>query len=803
MKVPSSTSRDAPRFDLIVERSAAKLRLRTAIDAEYVRISRMEAECELSSGPLVLRGDVRRFRTRQTQLRSLRVEVKANALSVHAHELGVALFVDSMGMFEGKPFVHLSVQDEVGTLFVAFDIIPMFRDLLFRIRALDAFDGSLSALRRLRRVGQKLGIPFDGEHDVFRWRDPVRSLLLRALTPHGWRVPDARGANLQLQEMPSGLALLGEWEGVEDAQTSPSLEMSLGSSVSKVPPSTRFFVALESANSAVEAYLDAASKMQHSAWLQAEAYERALDIVPIGHPDRGAFAAFALSRFPDSQMDARRLLDRLVAEHDPAALELADAILAGPLPRVSRGELAARAVVGVLHGTGFGRDRTRGWLRVAFERLKSLSEAARRLAPEAPHSIAASAHCLQIDGDLDGAARAFVEAADRLSSDQSKLAGTWRLRAARLIRRYQGSGPAEVVLRRARLELGDEPELLVELAETLADIGREDEAEETYGLLLRDGGRRGSTSPAHREALLSAARHHTERGNPHRARAFLTAAGEPMLGFSTTSPGQLLLPSLSEEIALSEEFARGDDEEDRNRPSTSVRETSESSGGFSREIDPDDFGDHLESGEYVFASESDVESDELSLEVAKDTSGSQAPPPLPSEPSSSSPKTRIFSAGAGPRSDLSESGELSIDESSPLVPETEDVRSQSEQSQDAGLLEDEFEIESDAHQRPLFDPTSTHSTVMSRGDTSYPPPPPAPQVTLVSVADDELRELLSIARECAEPGAFLEGALEGVYQEGDARGVERILAVLDRIEPFDGQEALAAKADKLLSLLRP
>lgn len=95
--------------------------------------------------------------------------------------------------------------------------------------------------------------------------------------------------------------------------------------------------------------------------------------------------------------------------------------------------------------------------------------------------------------------------------------------------------------------------------------------------------------------------------------------------------------------------------------------------------------------------------------------------------------------------------------------------------------------------------------VGARPPSELPPRPPrgssAPPVTLVSVADDELRALLEAVAESDEPRALLEGALEEALSDADADGVRRVLRVLQRADDFAGATALAARARRLLERL--
>ena len=80
-------------------------------------------------------------------------------------------------------------------------------------------------------------------------------------------------------------------------------------------------------------------------------------------------------------------------------------------------------------------------------------------------------------------------------------------------------------------------------------------------------------------------------------------------------------------------------------------------------------------------------------------------------------------------------------------------------------------------------------------------PVDGPPVTLVSVADDEVRALLREVRACSDPTAVLEAALEGALDDADPSAVRRVLRVLDRLDAFPGEQELRERATRLLRRL--
>ncbi len=74
-------------------------------------------------------------------------------------------------------------------------------------------------------------------------------------------------------------------------------------------------------------------------------------------------------------------------------------------------------------------------------------------------------------------------------------------------------------------------------------------------------------------------------------------------------------------------------------------------------------------------------------------------------------------------------------------------------------------------------------------------------VTLVSVADDEVRALLQEARGLPDPTGLLEGALERALEDADPDGVRRVLRVIDRLPHFASEGKLRERAERLLRRL--
>lgn len=250
--------------------------------------------------------------------------------------------------------------------------------------------------------------------------------------------------------------------------------------------------------------------------------------------------------------------------------------------------------------------------------------------------------------------------------------------------------------------------------------------------------RPGSSSGAlRRAALLAAARHHLERGAPDRARPFLAEVGDDSVSIELYDP-----PARS--------FESPDEREPAEQSVIlfAPPETSQivSPGGDALEDELDDELDPLDDEELL---------DELFAESrprhlrAVDDEGSE----LVVSPSTSRDAPRNGNAahldswlpGAGVRPPAKE----------PPVP-------------------------------PLPPPRR---------------PPSAHPVTLVSVADDELRALLEAVAESDDPGGLLEGALEEALEDADAAGVRRVLRVLQRVDDFAGAAALAARARRLLDRL--
>ncbi|MEM1418631.1 MAG: hypothetical protein AAGH15_27300, partial [Myxococcota bacterium] len=68
----------------------------------------------------------------------------------------------------------------------------------------------------------------------------------------------------------------------------------------------------------------------------------------------------------------------------------------------------------------------------------------------------------------------------------------------------------------------------------------------------------------------------------------------------------------------------------------------------------------------------------------------------------------------------------------------------------------------------------------------------------VSLADRQLRDLLTAVREGASPGAILGSALDEAVAARDEAAVKRIREAAERLQPFPGDAALQARISATL-----
>lgn len=769
---------EGPRFDLRFERGRVHLSLGRPLGIDGVTIEHLVIALDFR-GPVDLRGGAKRFRHHRGRVIELRLRVRPARLASWIDE-GRALRVeDRAAPSHDDTSLGAAYRDEAGVL--AFDVGLAFDgvDLVASPRELAWVRGSpRSAWERWAKLAERVGGRADATNGVLRIERPIRALLAEVLLPHGWRVPDERGCGVRLAASADVIVV-----EVGERLVGPRPTLRDGSVFEASEPSGDA--------GALRACLDAAdlegaraAQRRLGGWLAgegalaiAERFEHALS------PDALIeLLVLGLSAFPDDERAWRRWIARLSDRGAVGALRLADVALAGPLPRSSRAELAVSAAMGVLDA--FADPDVDDEDPVVERRLQRIVQDAAVLAPESARVLAARAALAHRSGQLAEAARLWDRAAESVAADDHAIAAEWRRRAAQLLFGIEGPAAAEPLLRRALADAGDAPDVLCDLAAVLVERGDVVAAEELYARLLRPDARRGAER---RAALLVAARHHLVRGAADRARPFLAELGDDpaSLELHEREANEVSHPSSHPSSTPSstppsrarhDEPWESDADGERSMVLFSAPETSQVlSPSGSALVDEDD-DDALDADSFAGGLDED-ELDPAALDRLFDES---------SEP----PKPRHLRSVDAFEDDREERDPAS----DALDPLEALVLAPREEGGDAGHLD------------------SWLPRIGARPPVRLPPEPPLPKslpklpkssppVTLVSVADDELRALLEAVAEADDPGALLEGALEEALTDADAAGVRRVLRVLQRVDDFAGAAALAARARRLLERL--
>lgn len=512
---------DAPRFDLLFESGTCRARARAEIAARGLRVDGLTLEFDLPR-PFDLSGGAHRMRNVRSVLVSMRVRAGFDALEAAARDAGVMLRLRSE-----DDAVRLDARDEVGCLSALCSVFVHDGQICVAVQEMSwSRDAPSPAWDRLRALFARLALAYDAGTATFRIARPLRRVLAEVLLPHGWRLPDDRGAGLDVALEHGALVL----ECAGERGDSPRLDAArqhaetfaalargddVGNAPSWMKPAVRgggcaSLRALSRAGCG-EASLERFARAEPSTWVWAEGV---LDVAAKGDRDPGCADAIlrALATFPSAAPLWSQWAQRFAQAGDPTALRIADACFAGPLPRVTRAEIAATAVLAMVDASPELDDENEA-------RLAQLAARARRDAPSLAAAVAADAAARERRGETALAAEAYASAAS-LESDATKR-GQWRLRGAELFLGSKGPAAAQPLLEQALVELDGDPRVLQALARVLAERGDSEKASEMLGRLLRTPGE----GDAYEDALLDAARFHIDRGSSDRAAPFLAALG--------------------------------------------------------------------------------------------------------------------------------------------------------------------------------------------------------------------------------------------------------------------------------------
>ncbi len=522
------------RFDVRFERGDGVLRLAAPVRATHGTLESLTLTIGSVKPPFELTLGAATFRHRRSVVRNGRLSFSFARLTARGAEAGVRFQVEDV-LDERSAIV--SVRDTFGVVAVRVEVVVDGQDLVLKAReARSAADAPTSPAARVASAALRAGLSFEPRHGGFRWRRPARFALADVFASRGWRVPEERVREFDLTLQPSGVTLhLGSTppdsaaeERAEDVDTTVALMRDDLDTASRLSPlradviAERVDVLPEDATGSLD-LLRAASLRVAIRQQDAQAAERVAREMERHEPSRAlaaaALASAATLAFGEERPAADLVLRAL--DCDPAEpaifawllesasrglqpeilLRVAEAVQASPLPRATRGRLAADAA----------RALAAGGL---LERAEVLLESARDLAPDSLAVLDADATLAVMSDDH---ARASAALARFASPDLSEVARR-RTRIARLLSQRGVHDLAESELRQALgvAAADGDPDVIVALAEVQLAQRAHGAATSTLQRLLAF-----RAAPSY--ALAHAVRYHLSRGTLVAARPFVAA----------------------------------------------------------------------------------------------------------------------------------------------------------------------------------------------------------------------------------------------------------------------------------------
>ena len=730
----------APRFDLRFRAGKGHLVLGRPVPVMGARLEELTLEVVVPS-----RFDLGDGRSRLRRMRSsverARAEIRWRGVVQWAQDRGAELQLRGLR----SQRLAVALRDATGVLAAELDVHADGADLVGGLRSLEwVRPGVHPPFTRLRSALAPLGIRWEAHNGVFRLPRPLRSLLAEVLLPSGYRLPEERSCGLTLTLKRRSLILDAE------GQPEPADLDRYRRQIADPPPWLREAMGVAERGRRPEATTGSGGGKPADANKDRPA-ERSADASSTsatqGHASawlRGDATRFALeerlqeSRSPLRAAETDALLDALWLHREDVALwrEWIDRLGVRKDPAVIR---LARAV-GELPMSDRDVLLVQA-LRVASEAgvpassIAQLLDRAERSAPTSPHLWALRAALY--DADDARAAELWARAADAVGDEEPELASRWRLAAAEHLRALRGPLAALPLASRASREAPQDPRALTLWFELLDQLNRHDELDEVFARLLSIRPADDESEDLWERGLARAAAFYTGRADPDRARPFLVAmeAHRPSAAPEALSDPPKSWTDDSEPPLRDPDYEENDHEDD--------------------DLD----GEGMASGE-------------ISRQVRVDpTTGDE-------DFDTDWPASEVWSAedwGQQPRFRRHGDGD---EEWSP--PEVWDAEPRLADSAEEPGEDDESDEgpQSGTHEAPRIEES---------------------EVTRIGVADEEMRELLAEARDSEDPGAYLEGALEGAIDDEDDDAMERVLAVLDRLGTFVGRDTLRRRALRWLA----
>jgi len=549
---------DGPRFALRFEDGAGRLVLARPLKFALGEVDALELELGPLRFPLDLSAGPGRFRTRRTRVRSARVRIDLPAM--------LARFVEEP--FGLEPIVPIdggmafALRDAFGT--IALDVHARFegsRLWVLPARARAVHEGPAPALVRAVVAARALGMTLDDARGALVADRVLSHVLMEALVPHGWRMPDDRGVHLDVEVLGARRVALhtvdadaeraprrGPWErarmlapvvtqlalGDEERaaqewasvrERHPQVDgapLGFGDPREDGPPRR----CLELRDALRRGDLDEAARcadrleaVEPSDAVAVDGLVAAADLAMASRPTLASrLLERACARRPSDPRNALRLIEASARLGDAA--ELARVVEAGLTmrePGPDRGAFARdAAAVCELAGA-----------MPASERLWQLAEES---LPDDPRVLEGLARRRRRAKDLAGAQDGYDRAASAWADEGDREAEAKALReAATLATERDDHAAAEVRLTRAA-RLRDEPSTWAALARARHALGRTKTALRAEDRLFEAAQRTAAPSADVLEGLEQGARGALSRGQIERAktwRAALTRAGAP------------------------------------------------------------------------------------------------------------------------------------------------------------------------------------------------------------------------------------------------------------------------------------
>ena len=185
-----------PRFALRFEEGRGRLHLARPFRFALGRVEHLVLDLGRLAFPLDLSAGPSRFRTRRTRVISARLRLDLPSVLEGLVRDPYTL----RALSPAGPGLAFALRDAFGT--VAFDARAAFEGSTLRVLPIDAraaSEGPAPPAARVLVAARTLGLELEVDRGALAAPRALSALLMEALVPHGWRVPDDRGVRLGLE----------------------------------------------------------------------------------------------------------------------------------------------------------------------------------------------------------------------------------------------------------------------------------------------------------------------------------------------------------------------------------------------------------------------------------------------------------------------------------------------------------------------------------------------------------------------------------------------------------------------------